>query len=220
MAGTGIVVIAIGYLLGSVPSAYVITRLVTGKDIRKLGGGNVGARNTFREVGKAAGVAVGIFDVAKGTAAVAIAYWLLNVPLFEPHPLVLAAGFAAVVGHLWSIYLKFTGGNGLATAMGVLVLLTPRGLLIVVAITLLLIPITRNPILSVNISLLSVPLSAWLLVKSGALVIFFLIMLLTLILHFMPIARAAKVKAGSNESFFAELLRRDKRKKRGNKATS
>ena len=69
---TGIVVIVIGYLLGSIPSAYIAARLVTGKDIRQLGGGNVGGLNTYREVGIWPALAVGIVDLGKGAAAVAI----------------------------------------------------------------------------------------------------------------------------------------------------
>ena len=110
---TGFMVIVIGYLLGSINSAYIITRLLTGKDIRQLGGGNAGARNTLREVGLRAAIPVAIFDVGKGAASVAIAHWLLNIPLYEPNLFVLLAGVAAVAGHMWSIYLKFTGGNGL-----------------------------------------------------------------------------------------------------------
>ena len=110
---TGIIVIIIGYLLGSIPSAYIITRLLTGKDIRQLGGGNVGARNVFREVGLGPAIGVGIFDVGKGIAAVAIAYWLLGWPqlwsLGAPQVFALGAGVAAVAGHMWSVYLKFTG---------------------------------------------------------------------------------------------------------------
>ena len=76
----GFIALIIAYLLGSIPAAYIVTRLATGKDIRQLGGGNVGARNVFREVGRGAGIAVGIFDVGKGAAAVAIAHWLLDAP--------------------------------------------------------------------------------------------------------------------------------------------
>jgi len=187
MIVNGIIALIIAYLLGSIPSAYVITRLAKGKDIRQLGGGNVGARNVFVEVGKGAGIAVGIFDLGKGAAAVA--------------------------GHIWSIYLKFTGGNGLATTIGVLSILMTRELLIALAITLLLVVITRNPILSVNISLLSVPISAWFLGNSWLLVVFFILLLLMMVLHFLPTVKADLVRAGSRENFFAELLRRDKAKK-------
>ena len=205
----GLIALIIAYLLGSIPAAYIVTRLATGKDIRQLGGGNVGARNVFREVGRGAGIAVGIFDVGKGAAAVAIAHWLLGAPQF----FVLAAGLAAVAGHIWSIFLKFTGGNGIATSIGVLSLLMTRELLIALAITVVLIVITRNTVLSVNISLLSVPVSAWFLGKSWLPVIFSIVLLLMILLHFLPTARADFVRAGSRENFFAELLRRNKAKK-------
>ena len=210
---TGVIAIIIGYLLGSIPSAYIAARLIKGKDIRWMGGGNVGARNTFIEVGKGAGIAVGIFDVGKGAAAVAIAH-LLAAPLYEPYPFVLLAGLAVVVGHIWSIYLKFSGGNGLATTIGVLAILMHWELLIVLALTIIIIAITHNPVLSVNISLLSVPLSAAFLFKeSWQLVTFTIVLLLILVLHFLPTARAALTKAGSSEKLSAELLRRDKGEK-------
>ena len=211
---TGIIAVVTGYLLGSIPSAYIITRIAIGKDIRQLGSGNVGGNNVAEQVGKAAGIAVGIFDIGKGTASVAIAYWLLGIPLFQlNHDLfffVLLAAGAAVVGHMWSIYLKFTGGNGLATTIGVLAILMPWELLIVFAMTIILAVITRNPVLSVNISLLSVPVSAWFLEKSWLLVAFSLVLLVIMVAHFLPTARATMVKAGSKENLFAELLRRDK----------
>jgi len=202
----GIIAVIIAYLLGSIPSAYIITRLATGKDIRQLGGGNVGARNVFREVGLWAAIIVGVFDVGKGAAAVAIAGWLLDAPLF----FILAAGLAVVAGHIWSIYLKFTGGNGLATSLGVLSVLMTRELLITLAITVLLIVITRNTVLSVNISLLSVPVSGWFLEKSWLFFAFSMVLLVILVLNFLPTARAALVQAGSKESLFAELLRHKK----------
>ena len=202
----GVIAVIIAYLLGSIPSAYIVTRLKTGKDIRQLGGGNVGARNVFHEVGLWAAIIVSVFDIGKGAAAVAIASWLLGAPLF----FVLAAGLAAVAGHMWSIYLKFTGGNGLATSIGVLSLLMTRELLIIIAIIIVFIVITRNTVLSVNISFLSLPVSAWFLEKSWPFVIFSVVLLLILVLNFLPTARAAFVKAGSRENFFAELLRRKK----------
>jgi len=203
---SGIIAVIIAYLLGSIPAAYIVTRLKTGRDIRQLGGGNVGARNVFHEVGLWAAIIVSVFDIGKGAAAVAIASWLLGAPLF----FVLAAGLAAVAGHMWSIYLKFTGGNGLATSIGVLSLLMTRELLIIIAIIIVFIVITRNTVLSVNISFLSLPVSAWFLEKSWPFVIFSIVLLLILVLNFLPTARAAFVQAGSKENFFAELLRRKK----------
>lgn len=206
-----IIVVVLGYLLGSIPSAYIVTRLATGKDIRKLGSGNVGGNNVFREVGLKAAIPVAIFDVGKGIAAVAIAHWLLRVPLHEPQLFVLLAGIAAVAGHMWSAYLKFTGGNGLSATIGVLAIVMPWELLIVIALLLVLTAITRNLVLSVNISLLSVPISAWFLEKEWLYVGFSIVVMIMLVLNFIPTARAALVKAGSRKSLFDELLRRNKR---------
>ena len=111
---TGVIAVLIGYLLGSTPSAYIATRLVTGKDIRQLGGGNVGGLNTLREVGAWPAAAVSIVDVCKGTAAVAIAYWLLDLSLV----FVLLAGLGAVIGHNWMVWLKFRGGKGDGASYG------------------------------------------------------------------------------------------------------
>ncbi len=204
----GVISVIIAYLLGSIPAAYIITRWATGKDVRQLGGGNVGARNVFTEVGKGAGIAVAVFDIGKGAAAVAIAYWLLSAPTL----FVLAAGLAVVAGHIWPIFLKFKGGNGLATTLGVLSLLMTRELLIALAIAVLLIVITHNTILSLNMSLLSVPISAWLLVESVLFIVFSILLIIIMAINFVPTARSAIAEAGSKENFFAELLRRDKAK--------
>jgi glycerol-3-phosphate acyltransferase PlsY len=206
---TGIVAIIIGYLLGSINSAYIVTRLLTGKDIRQLGGGNAGGRNVFREVGLMAAVPVAIFDIGKGAASVAIAHWLLDVPLYEIHPFILLAGITAIAGHMWSIYLKFTGGNGLAATIGVLAMIMPWALLVVFIIMFILTPITRNPVLSLNISLLSMPVSAWFLEKSWMPVIFTIGIIMILVLNFIPTARVALEKAGTQKNLLNELVRKN-----------
>ncbi len=208
---TGFVVIIIAYLLGSIPWAYIITRLATGQDIRRLGSGNVGANNVYRHVGLKAAIPVAIFDVGKGAAAVAVAHWLLGVPFYEPHLLVLLAGIAVVAGHTWSVYLKFTGGNGLSATIGALAIILPWELLIVIALLLVLKVITRNLVLSVNISLLSVPISAWFLEKELLYVGFCIVLIIMLVLNFIPQIKADLSKAGSRRNLFAELLRREKR---------
>ena len=142
---TGIIVIIIGYLLGSINAAYIVTRLVKGEDIRKLGGGNAGGRNVFRSVGFWAAVPVVIWDLGKGAGTVAIAHWLLDVPIYEANIYILLAGVAAIAGHMWSVYLKFTGGNGLAAAIGALAMILPWSLLIVFGIMGVLSLLTKNP---------------------------------------------------------------------------
>ena len=206
MAVNGVIAVVIAYLLGSIPGAYIITRIATGKDIRKLAGGNAGVRNVYREVGLKAAIPVAIIDVGKGVAAVLIADFVLTAP---PLYVVLAA-LAAVAGHIWSVYLKFRGGNGLSVAIGVLSLVMTRELLIVLGIMLILTVITRNPILSLNIGLLSLPVSGWLLEKSWLAEVFSVSLLLMMLLHFLPTARAAIAEAGSMDKLLVELLRMDK----------
>ena len=208
---TGFIVITIAYLLGSVPAAYIVTRMATGKDIRQLGSGNAGGNDVFREVGFKAAIPVAIFDVGKGAAAVAIAHWLLEAPFHEPHPLVLLAGIAVAAGHTWSVYLKFHGGNGLSATIGALAIILPWELLIVIALLLILKLITHNLVLSVNISLLTVPISAWFLEKEWLYVVFCLILIVMLVLNFIPTAKAALTRAGSKQGLFSEVLRRGKR---------
>jgi glycerol-3-phosphate acyltransferase PlsY len=115
----------VGYLLGSIPTSIIVGRLFFGMDIREHGSGNAGASNAFRVFGAAAGLGVVAGDIAKGAAAV------LAVGLFPPPagvPAAVAAfavGVAAIVGHIWSIFARFRGGKGVATAGGVLLALYP-----------------------------------------------------------------------------------------------
>lgn len=199
---TGVIVATIGYLLGSIPSAYIATRLVTGKDIRQLGGGNVGGLNTFREVGVWPGVAVAVADVGKGAAAVAIAHWLLDLPL----AFVLLAGLGAVIGHNWMVWLRFSGGKGMGPAMGALFVVMPaygywQGLPIFLGVILIPFLVTRNVALSMGAGLLCLPLILWLGTKSGAATTFAIILGLVVAIKFLPTARAAWVKAETKRDF-------------------
>ena len=212
---TGVIAVLIGYLLGSIPFAYIFTHLTAGKDVRKVSGGNVGTRNVFLNIGKAAGVATLFFDVSKGFASVAIASHLMNSPILSDASLavyfVLAAGVAAVAGHIWPLYLKFKGGNGLATTLGVLIFVMPWEMVIALCITLLLWAITRNVILSFNLSLFSLSVSGWLLTGSWVYIIYPLIIITLMLLHLEPDIIAEIRRANSSREFFDDLLRRRKK---------
>jgi len=205
---TGIIVIMIGYLLGSINSAYIVTRLIKGEDIRKLGGGNAGGRNVFRSVGFWAAVPVVIWDLGKGVGSVAIAYWLLDVPIYDVNVYVLLTAIAVIAGHMWSIYLKFTGGNGLAAAIGALAMIIPWSLLIVFGIMGILSLLTKNPVLSLNIALLSLPVSSWFLEKEWLLVYFSIVIIVIMILNFVPTAMTALADAGGMKYLIRQLLRK------------
>lgn len=210
-----IIAVVIGYLLGSIPSAYIATRLATGKDVRQLGGGNVGGLNVYREVGLVPALAVGIADVAKGAAAVAIAYWGLHLTDLT-QPWVLAAGIAAVVGHNCMVWLKFSGGKGMGAGIGALLVLLPLygyplGLAFFFGIVLIPFIITRNLALSMGIGLVSLPFIAWLGMKSTPFLIFSIVLGLIIAAKFFPTAKAALARAGSMKGFIFDRGQRGRR---------
>jgi glycerol-3-phosphate acyltransferase PlsY len=160
--------VAVGYLLGTIPTAYIITRLWKGYDIRRLGGGNVGFMNVFREVGTAPALVVVIFDLGKGVAAVAVARWGLN----APDAYVLLAGMASVIGHNWMPWLRFNGGKGMAAGIGAITtvfLAYGYPLLLGIFFAIILIPliITRNVAFAMALGLISLPFIAWFGTGSG-----------------------------------------------------
>ena len=199
-----VIAIVLGYLLGSIPSAYIATRVATGKDIRQLGSGNVGGFNVFREAGAKPSLVVIIVDIGKGAAAVAIAYWLLGVPeLF-----VMLAGLAAVIGHMWMVFLKFSGGKGTGTTFGALAILMPiygywYGFLIFLAIFAIPLIITRSMCvpLAMGIGLLFLPLIIWGITQSGLATILAIILGVLFGVKFLPTARAAWAKAKNISDF-------------------
>jgi glycerol-3-phosphate acyltransferase PlsY len=208
----GIIAVVLGYLLGSIPTAYIVTRLAKGKDVRQLGGGNVGGLNVYREVGKLPAAVVAIVDLAKGAAAVAIAYWLLNVSL----PFVLAAAVAVVVGHNWMVWLKFSGGKGMGAAIGGLFVLLPLyhyslGLAFFFAVLLILFVITRNVALSMGAGLLSLPFIAWLGMKSAPFIIYSVVLGLIILAKFIPTAIAAAARNRNVKGFIFDRGQRCKR---------
>lgn len=149
--------IALAFLLGSIPSAYIVSRLVAGVDIRMVGDGNVGARNVYLQVGHIPGVIVAMLDTAKGALAVLTARWL---GLSEMA--ILLAGFVAVIAHDFMFPLRFRGGQGQAATLGVVLVLLPRETLLILALTGMLLLITRNWDLSWSIGFGMLPLLAWL----------------------------------------------------------
>jgi glycerol-3-phosphate acyltransferase PlsY len=173
---TGLVALLIGYALGSIPTAYLLTKWKTGKDIRKLGGGNVGGLNTFKEVGIWAAIAVTLIDIGKGAATVAITYYALNMD----KPFVLIAAIGAVLGHNWMPWLKFSGGKGMGATVGALVMIMPiygylMELAIFAGIVVLPLLLTRNVALSMGLGLVALPFLGWLSIHSGLFVVWSLV---------------------------------------------
>jgi len=193
MAGMIILAIVIGYLLGSIPFAYIVARLVKGADIRKVGGGNMGAVNTMREIGTLPGFGVLFADMAKGALAVLIAQWLGLHPYW-----VFAVGMVAVAGHNWPVWLKFKGGQGLATTMGVLLALAPIPFSISFAILVVAVIITSNVRLSAIVGFVFLPPLIWAFGGELSVILYSIALPVFCILKAIPRFRSDVNKAGED----------------------
>ena len=193
---TIVIAVVMGYFIGSISTAYIVTRLKTGKDIRKLGGGNVGGLNTYKEVGPVSALFVTLIDIGKGAAAAAISHWMLH--LNEPYTLIAIA--SAVVGHSWMVWLRFSGGKGMAVVVGSLLIIMPVyghtwELGIIIAFVVMIFLLTRNVSLSLGIGLMALPFLFWLSgTHSGLLVIWYIVIAVIAAVKFTPTALKALSK--------------------------
>ena len=143
------------YLLGSVPAAYLVAKWSRGIDIRQYGSGNIGASNILRSTSKWLAIPVTIFDIGKGVLAVWVAQ-LLGLGVMEQ----IVVGLAAILGHNWPVFLRFQGGRGIFTSLGVILILSPIIGLIILVVAYSLAPF-RKLSLGVLIALVSLPILSW-----------------------------------------------------------
>jgi len=153
----GILSIIIGYLLGSIPTAYIVSRLRKGIDIRNVGSRNMGGANVMREIGTHEGVFVGLFDIAKGAGAILIARALNVSELW-----VFGTGFGALVGHNFPVFAGFRGGRGSATIIGIFLVLAPRAMLVTLVVVAIPFFTTRKFGAAILIGFGLLPLFIWL----------------------------------------------------------
>lgn len=190
---TNILLLIGGYLLGSIPTAVWIGKFFYKIDVREYGSGNAGATNTFRVLGKRAGIPVLLIDILKGFAAVSLAY-------FSPYAqnsnqfinLELVVGIASLVGHIFPLFASFRGGKGIATLLGIVLGVHPYGALICMGIFLIVLLISNYVSLSSMISALCFPVIVIFIFKTTvpSLIIFsILIAIMVLITHQKNIER-------------------------------
>jgi glycerol-3-phosphate acyltransferase PlsY len=162
-------VIVIAYLLGSIPFGYLIVRTTQGADVRETGSGGTGATNVSRRAGKTAGLITLLLDALKGAAAIAIAKVILGLPVFGegalPGPAlentywwVAAAAIAVIIGHIFPVWLRFRGGKGVATGVGVFLVLMPLAVVFAGLIFLLVVWRTRYVSLGSILAAVAIPL--------------------------------------------------------------
>jgi glycerol-3-phosphate acyltransferase PlsY len=160
-------IVALAYLLGSVPTGYLLVRLFRHEDIRSVGSGNIGATNVLRSGGKGLGAATFLLDVLKGAAAVWLGALLAsillpNLPFRDAQAL---AAVSAVLGHMFPVWLHFRGGKGVATGFGVFLVAAPLAALASIALFAIVLLVTRYVSLGSILGAASFPLFAWFMVS-------------------------------------------------------
>jgi glycerol-3-phosphate acyltransferase PlsY len=182
--------VIIGYLLGSIPTAYILGKLSKGVDIRKVDTGNVGTASTFRAIGTWQGFVVGAVDIGKGSAAIGVAY-AMGVSLYW----MIGAGFAAYLGHCFPVFIGFRGGQGAATLIGIFAALTFWAALASCCIIVFTMYLNRRIVLQrVFFSILvggpTLPIFIWIFYQSWELVVFSIIIILFVIWRNWPTVKA------------------------------
>ena len=158
-------IVLIGYLLGSIPTAYIAGRFLKGEDIRNIGDENSGAANAYRELGPKTGIVVAVLDASKGALTVLIAQ-----ASDLSQMVVMFTGAAAVIGHNWPVFLGFRGGRGVSTTIGILLVLVPVPMLILALPTLAILIIKRNVTPSMAFLFIALPFVDWGLKVPGVLI--------------------------------------------------
>ena len=160
-----ILIFLTSYLVGSFPTSYVLGKVLKGIDVRDFGSGNVGATNTFRALGPGPGILVLLVDIAKGLIPV-----LLITPCIVSHfpvgmdiaSLKIVSGISAIAGHNWTVFLRFRGGKGVATSVGVLLGIAPKALGLSAVVWLIVAGSSRYVSLASIVSAVSLPVFMWL----------------------------------------------------------
>ncbi|QUW04226.1 glycerol-3-phosphate 1-O-acyltransferase PlsY [Chloracidobacterium validum] len=151
--------LALAYLIGAVPCGFLIAKSLTGEDVRASGSGSTGATNVVRKAGLAAGLLTYVLDVLKGFLALWVAAWVSG----STSPRLLgAAGLAAVLGHMFPVYLGLRGGKGVATGVGVFLVLSPVATLLALLTWGLVFALTRTVSLGSLLGVLVLPIGIWL----------------------------------------------------------
>jgi len=180
-----VLLILAAYLLGSVPASYLAAKLSRGIDLRQYGTGQVGAGNLWRMTSWRLALPVGIFDLGKGMMMVWAAQ-LVGLGIAQQ----VAVGLAAIMGHNWPVFLGFNGGRGVGTALGVIFVLMPWGLVVFLVITAIGMLILRSSPVPIFASIVALPLVSWGFGEPQAITLGFLAMFLIIVVKRLVVPRA------------------------------
>jgi glycerol-3-phosphate acyltransferase PlsY len=174
MFPASLLVIAAAYLLGSIPSGYLLVRLFRHQDIRSTGSGNIGATNVLRSGGKILGAATFVVDLLKGSSAVWLGAFLavLLLPQTPVRDIEALAALSAVLGHMFPVWLGFRGGKGVSTGFGVFLVIAPWAALASFLLFALVLALSRYVSLASILGAASFPIFAWFMVTGDRPVFF------------------------------------------------
>ena len=182
------------YLIGSIPTGLILGKGIWKKDLRQYGSHNIGATNAWRILGRKAGILVFILDFLKGQIGVLLGAWMFA----SPGAMVLG-GFAAIIGHMFPIFLGFKGGKGVATALGVIAALMPKVTVIVFVVWLVLVTITRYVSIGSIVAAVLAPILAAIFNEPTIYFLFVLIIAVIIVLRHKENIR--RLKAGRENKF-------------------
>ena len=210
-----LLLIILAYLIGSIPTALIISKKFFGIDIRDFGSGNMGATNAFRVLGPKYGTLIMVLDVLKGMIAVGLFYFL---PYYLTNELertnfMMGLGLAAVIGHIFPVFANFKGGKGVATLLGMLIAVQPIVALCCIGVFLVVLFLTRYVSLSSILGAIMLPVCVlwiWNEHELSYRAFALLVALLVIITHQKNISRLLK----GAESRIPILKYRDKRKEK------
>jgi glycerol-3-phosphate acyltransferase PlsY len=198
-------ILVVAYLLGSIPTGYLLVRFFRKEDIRATGSGNIGATNVARSGAKGLGILTLALDLLKGLCAVMIAKHFRP---GTPSDLMVAAAVFAVLGHVFPVWLSFKGGKGVATALGVFLAIAPWAALGALTVFLLLVLTTRYVSLASVIGAAVIPLFAMLTVADRSPVFISGIMFIALLVIVKHQANIARLMSGKESRFGSKTVQK------------
>ena len=208
MATEFILLTLFAYLLGSVPTAYLVARWFRGIDIRKYGSGNVGASNVWRLISKRLAIGVSVFDLVKGLVMVWAAQQV-GLGIAEQT----TVGLVAIIGHNWPVFLRFNGGRGIGTTLGVVIIITLInnnlalwGLIAFLAIIAVGITIIRTSAVPVLVGIIALPLISWGFGQPLSVTVGFLVLFLVIVIKRLTASQTVAITIDKKQLLLNRLL--------------